>query len=146
MSSIGPCHTNLEGGNTAAAVVCSRSMKTRTYTRYSKDQSNLSRQISNISLHAYEHDAYGTLNITPCQSLSFSALDSEPIVHPGGGTRLRVMGNYQRQFVGDISVLESEVVTLVDEHQADNDWRLVRRGDGRQGYVPKHIIVPDKVF
>ena len=56
------------------------------------------------------------------------------------------MGNYQRQFVGDISVLESEVVTLVDEHQSDNDWRLVRRGDGRQGYVPKHIIAQDKMF
>lgn len=147
VSSIGPCHANLDQGNDTGTVPCSRSLKTRTYTRYSKDQSNLSRQISNISLHAYEHDAYGTLNVTPCQSLSFSALDSEPIVQSdGGGCRRRVMGNYQRQFVGDISVLESEVVTLVDEHQSDNDWRLVRRGDGRQGYVPKHIIVQDKMF
>ncbi|CAF3511144.1 unnamed protein product [Rotaria socialis] len=141
ISSIGPCHFNIE----QASLTCSRINKSGTYTRHYKDQSNLSRQISNISLHAYDHDAYGTLNLTPCKSLSFSVLDSEPIVHHLN-TRLRVMENYQRQFVGDISVLESEVVTLVNTTQSDNDWRFVRRGDGRQGYIPKQIVLLDRNF
>jgi len=99
-----------------------------------------------MSLHAYDHDAYGTLNLTPpCKSLSFSVLDSEPIIYHSN-SRLRIIENYQRQFVGDISVLESEVVTLVNTTQTDSDWRFVRRGDGRQGYIPKHIVVLDKNF
>ncbi|CAF2804324.1 unnamed protein product [Rotaria sp. Silwood2] len=141
ISSIGPCHFNIE----QASLTCSRINNSGTYTRQNKDQSNLSRQISNISLHAYDHDAYGTLNLTPCKSLSFSVLDSEPIIYRSNN-RLRVMKNYQRQFVGDISVLESEVVTLVNTTQIDNDWRFIRRGDGRQGYIPKHIVVPDRNF
>ncbi|CAF4683994.1 unnamed protein product [Rotaria magnacalcarata] len=72
-------------------------------------------------------------------------MDSEPIVHHPN-TRLRVMENYQRQFVGDISVLESEVVTLVNTTQSDNDWRFIRRGDGRQGYIPKQIVLLDRNF
>lgn len=98
-----------------------------------------------MSLHAYDQDAYGTLNLTPCRSLSFSVLDSEPISYPSNN-RLRVMENYQRKFVGDISVLESEVVTLVNTTQSNNDWRFIRRGDGRQGYIPRHIIMPDRNF
>jgi hypothetical protein len=126
ISSIGPCHFNIE----QVSLTCSR---------VNKDQSNLSRQISNMSLHAYDHDAYGTLNLTPCKNLSFSILDSEPMItHPMN--RLRVMENYQRQFVGDISVLESEVVTLM---KSESDWRFIRRGDGRQGYIPKQIVVLD---
>lgn len=141
ISSIGPCHFNIE----QTSLICSHVNKSATYTRHYKDQSNLSRQISNISLHAYDHDAYGTLNLTPCKSLSFSVLDSEPTVHHSS-VRLRVMENYQRQFVGDISVLESEVVTLINTNQSDNDWRYIRRGDGRQGYIPKHIVVMDRNF
>lgn len=102
----------------------------------------LSRQISNMSLHAFDQDAYGTLNLTPnncCKSLSFSVLDTEPPNY-----RLRVIDNYQRRFVGDVSVLESEVVTLVGTAEDDGDWRLIRRGDGRQGYVPKQIVVADR--
>jgi hypothetical protein len=126
ISSIGPCYFNIE----QPSITC---------PRVNKDQSNLSRQISNMSLHAYDHDAYGTLNLTPCKSLSFSVLDSEPMItHPMN--RLRVMENYQRRFVGDISVLESEVVTLM---QSESDWRFIRRGDGRQGYIPKQIVVLD---
>ncbi|UJR36223.1 hypothetical protein I4U23_028955 [Adineta vaga] len=143
ISSIGPCHFNIEQ---PSSLTCSRVNKSRTYTRQQyKDQSNLSRQISNMSLHAYDHDAYETLNVTPCKSLSFSVLDSEPIIYHSN-SRLRVIENYQRQFVGDISVLESEVVTLINTAQNDSDWRFVRRGDGRQGYIPKHIVVPDRNF
>ncbi|CAF1673890.1 unnamed protein product, partial [Adineta ricciae] len=142
ISSIGPCHFNLDQ---PSSLTCSRVNKSRTYTRQNKDQSNLSRQISNMSLHAYDHDAYETLNLTPCKSLSFSVLDSEPIVYQSN-SRLRVIENYQRQFVGDISVLESEVVTLMNTTQCDSDWRFVRRGDGRQGYIPKHITVLDRNF
>ena len=139
ISSIGPCHFNSE----QMSFSCPRVNKSTTYRRQQKDQSNISRQISNISLHAYDHDAYGTLNLTPCKSLSFSVLDSESILtHPTN--RLRVVENYQRQFVGDISVLESEVVTLINSTQSDNDWRYVRRGDGRQGYIPRQIVVFDK--
>jgi hypothetical protein len=141
ISSIGPCHFNIE----QTSLTYSRQNKSGTYTRSNKDQSNLSRQISNISLHAYDHDAYGTLNLTPCKSLSFSVLDSEPIIYHSN-SRLRVIENYQRQFIGDISVLESEVVILVNTTQSDTDWRFVRRGDGRQGYIPKHIVVLDKNF
>jgi hypothetical protein len=143
LSSIGPCQHHLEPPPT---FTYPRVKKTGTYTRHSKDQSNLSRQISNMSLHAYDHDAYGTLNLTPGKSLSFSVLDNEPIVSHGNTRRLRVIGNYQRRFVGDISVLESEVVTRVDTNQSDGDWRLVRRGDGRQGYIPAQITVLDKRF
>lgn len=141
VSSIGPCHFNIE----QTSLTCPRSNKSGTYTRYNKDQSNISRQISNMSLHAYDHDAYGTLNLTPCKSLSFSVLDSEPIIYHSN-SRLRIIENYQRQFVGDISVLESEVVTIVNTTSLDSDWRYVRRGDGRQGYIPKHIVVLDKNF
>ncbi len=141
ISSIGPCHFNTE----QASLTCPRRNKSGTYTRQNKDQSNLSRQISNMSLHAYDHDAYGTLNLTPCKSLSFSVLDSEPMISHSNN-RLRVIDNYQKQFVGDISVLESEVVTLINTTQSDSDWRFIRRGDGRQGYIPKHIIVLDKNF
>ena len=59
---------------------------------------------------------------------------------------LRVIENYQRQFVGDISVLESEVVTLVNTPNLNDDWRLVKRGDGKQGYIPKHIVKLDQNF
>jgi len=142
ISSIGACHFNIE----QPSLTCPRINKSGTYTRHqNKDQSNLSRQISNISLHAYEHDAYGTLNLTPCKSLSFSVLDNEPIIYHSN-SRLRIIENYQRQFIGDISVLESEVVTLVNTTHLDSDWRFVRRGDGRQGYIPKHIVVLDKNF
>lgn len=141
ISSIGPCHFNIE----QPSLSCPRANKSRTYTRHNIDQSNLSRQISNMSLHAYDHDAYETLNVTPCRSLSFSVLDSEPVVYPCN-SRLRVVDNYQRQFVGDISVLESEVVTLVDANPCESDWRFVRRGDGRQGYIPRQIIVLDRHF
>ena len=58
--------------------------------------------------------------------------------------RLRVIENYQRKFVGDISVIESEVVTLIDRDESNNDWRLVERGDGKQGYIPKHIVKIDE--
>ena len=143
LSSIGPCQHHLEP---PPMFTYPRVKKTNTYTRQSKDQSNLSRQISNMSLHAYDHDAYGTLNLTPGKSLSFSVLDNEPIVSHGNTRRLRVVDNYQRRFVGDISVLESEVVTRVDTNSSDSDWRLVRRGDGRQGYIPTQITVLDKHF
>ena len=141
ISSIGPCHFNID----KTSFSCPRINKSGTYKRQNKDQSNLSRQISNISLHAYDHDAYGTLNLTPCKSLSFSVLDSEPISYHSNH-RLRVTENYQRHFLGDISVLESEVVTLVNTTQDDNDWRFIRRGDGRQGYIPNHILISDKNF
>lgn len=122
LSSIGPCyHSNyIEQQSTTKSV----------------DQShNLSRQISNISLHAYEHDAYGTLNLTPCRNLSMSFIDAKPI-----SSRLRIADNYQRQFVGDISVLESEIVSLVKLNSIANDWTYIRRGDGRQGFIPKQIL------
>lgn len=142
ISSIGPCHFNSE----QVSFSCPRVNKSNTYRRSTKDQSNISRQISNVSLHAYDQDAYDTLNLTPCKSLSFSVLDSESMhTHPTTATnRLRVIENYQRRFVGDISVLESEVVTLINSTQSDNDWRYVRRGDGRQGYIPRQIVVFDK--
>jgi hypothetical protein len=120
--------------------------KAGTYTRQqTKNESVLSRQISNISLHVYDQDAYETLNLTPCKSLSFSVLDHEPVIlRPNN--RLRVIENYQRQFVGDISVLESEVVIPVNTTESIGDWRLVKRGDGKQGYIPEHIVVIDRNF
>ena len=77
--------------------------------------------------------------MTPCKSLSYSVLNTEPVAH-----RLRAIDSYQRRFVGDISVLESEVLTLVDAGDTVTDWHFVRRGDGRQGYIPKHIVVVDQ--
>jgi hypothetical protein len=122
------------------------SNKSETFTRsQAKEESILSRQISNISLHGDDQDAYGTLNLTPCKNLSFSVLDHEPIICHANN-RLRVTENYQRQFVGDISVLESEVVTLVKTMESNDDWRLVRRGDGKQGYIPKQIVILDRNF
>jgi len=137
ISSIGPCYSNNES---------QIRNKAETFTRQQiKEESVLSRQISNISLHGYEQDAYGTLNLTPCKNLSFSVLDTEPVIYHSND-RLRVIENYQRQFIGDISVLESEVVTLVNTIETNNDWRLVRRGDGKQGYIPKHIVMLDRNF
>jgi hypothetical protein len=143
ISSIGPCHLN----NEQQISTCPRTKKFGTFTRQQQkiDQSVLSRQLSNMSLHAYDHDAYGTLNLTPCRNLSFSVLDTEPVIFRSNN-RLRVIDNYQRQFVGDISVLESEVVTLVNTIESVGDWRLVKRGDGKQGFIPKHIVVIDKNF
>lgn len=60
--------------------------------------------------------------------------------------RIRVNEDYQRQFVGDISVIESEVVTLIDTDEINSDWRLVRRGDGKQGYIPRHILTNDETI
>jgi len=60
--------------------------------------------------------------------------------------RVRVSQDYQRQFVGDISVIESEVVTLIDTDEINSDWRLVRRGDGKQGYIPRHILRHDETL
>lgn len=139
ISSIGPCqHHLIEAGTYSRP-------KQRTETFRSKDQSNLSRQISNISLHATDHDAYGTLNLTPCKSLSMSILDSDATNTGPSGPRLRVMKTYQKQYVGDISVLESEVVTQIGMYRSgSDDWRLVRRGDGRQGYIPRQIATPDQ--
>jgi hypothetical protein len=138
VSSIGVCHINHEQ-QPPQSMTCSRSIKTKTFRRTQKDQSILSRQISNMSLHAYDHDAYGTLNVTPGKSLSFSVLDNDSIVH----RRLRAIESYQKKFIGDISILESEVLTLLDTEDSMSDWHLVRRGDGRQGYVPKHVLVFD---
>ena len=135
ISSIGPCHINSDPPMSN----CSRSIRAKTFGRPRKDQSVLSRQISNMSLHAFDQDAYGTLNMTPCKSLSFSVLDTEPGAH-----RLRAIDSYQKRFVGDISVLESEVLTLVNAADSVTDWHFVRRGDGRQGYVPRHIVVVDQ--
>ncbi len=119
------------------------SSRAATFTRQKiKEESVLSRQISNISLHLDDHDAYGTLNLTPCKNLSFN----EPIKFHSKN-RLRVIENYQKQFIGDISVLESEVVTFVNTNDdSNNDWKLVRRGDGKQGYIPKHIVILDRNF
>ena len=141
MSSIGPCHVN----NDQQFSTCPRSTKSSTIGRQAKDQSILSRQISNVSLHVYDPDAYGTLNVTPGKSLSYSVLDNESVVFRPQ-RRLRAIGSYQKQFVGDISVLESEVLTLVDTLESGGDWHLVRRGDGKQGYVPKSIIITDRQF
>ncbi|CAM2727699.1 unnamed protein product [Rotaria socialis] len=143
ISSIGPCNVN----NEPLISTGSRLTKTATFTRQQiKDESVLSRQISNVSLHAYDQDAYGTLNLTPRKNLSLSVLDNEPVIVRTKNHRLRVVENYQRQFVGDISVLESEVVTLINPTESMGDWRLVKRGDGQQGYVPKHIVVFDTKF
>ena len=144
ISSIGACQTHLEPIILANANL----NKTKLQHFRLKDQSNLSRQISNISLHAYDEDAYGTLNLTPCRNLSFSILDTEPMSNIDlNRRRLRVIENYQKQYVGDLSVLESEVVTRLDQTTLiDSHWRLVRRGDGRQGFIPKHIAVVDKHF
>jgi hypothetical protein len=140
ISSIGPCHLN----NESKISTCPRLTKTQTYTRQQiKNESILSRQISDISLHGYEQDAYGTLNLTPGKSSSFSVLDPEPVINRST-PRLRVIENYQRQFVGDISVLESEVVTPVNINESFGDWKLIKRGDGKQGYIPKHIVMIDE--
>ena len=120
-------------------------MKSSTTGRQAKDQSILSRQISNVSLHVYDPDAYGTLNVTPGKSFSFSVLDNESVVFRPQ-RRLRAIESYQKQFVGDISVLESEVLTLVDTVDSGGDWHLVRRGDGRQGYIPKTVVIVDRHF
>jgi len=137
ISSIGPCYSNNES---------QIRNKAETFTRQQiKEESVLSRQISNMSLHVSEKDAYETLNITPCKNLSFNIADNEPVIYHSND-RLRVIENYPRQFIGDISVLESEVVTLVNTIELNNDWRLVRRGDGKQGYIPKHIVKLDRNF
>lgn len=131
ISSIGPCY--LHNDSIIAA-------KSQTFTRPSrKDDSILSQQISNISLDTADQDAYETLNFTPRQDQP----SSSSVVYRANN-RLRVMENYQRQFVGDISVLESEVVTLVKTPESNDDWRLVRRGDGKQGFIPKHILTFDQ--
>ena len=136
ISSIGPCHLN----NESIISTCPRLTKTQTYTRQQiRNESILSRQISNMSLHDFEQNDYGTLNLTPCKSLSFSVIDPEPVIL-SFNPRLRVIENYQRQFVGDISVLESEVVTPVNTTESFGDWTLIKRGDGKQGYIPKHIV------
>lgn len=111
------------------------SAKTQTFTRPSRrDDSILSQQISNISLDTDDQETYGTLN----------RIDPPTPVMCRVNNRLRVMENYQRQFVGDISVLESEVVTLVETPEVNDDWRLVRRGDGKQGFIPKQILTFDQ--
>ncbi|UJR09873.1 hypothetical protein I4U23_014095 [Adineta vaga] len=139
ISSIGPCQLN----NESHSSTCPRKIKANTYTRQQpKDDLTLSRQISNMSLHAYDQDAYGTLNMTPCKSFSFNIADHEPVVFRSN-QRLRVIENYQRQFVGDISVLESEVVIPVNTIESIGNWKLIRRGDGKQGYIPEHIVVVD---
>lgn len=123
------------------------STRAATFTRRPRKEEsvNLSRQISNMSLHVEDQDAYGTLNLTPYKNVSLSVLDPEPIIFYSNN-RLRVIENYQRQFVGDISVLESEVVTLINPIESNNDWTLIRRGDGKQGYIPKHIVISDRNF
>ncbi|CAF3738203.1 unnamed protein product [Rotaria sp. Silwood1] len=124
----------------------SRLTKRATFTRSQiKDESVLSQQISNMSLHTSDKDAYETLNLTPRKNLSISVLDNESVIFRPNN-RLRVIENYQRQFVGDISVLESEVVTLVNSNENIGDWRLIKRGDGQQGYIPEHIVVLDRNF
>lgn len=126
ISSIGPCYLQNQ------SII---STKTQTFTRPSrKDDSILSQQISNMSLDTDDQETYGTLNRTdPPTSVMFRA-----------NNRLRVMENYQRQFVGDISVLESEVVALVQTPETNDDWRLVRRGDGKQGFIPRQILTFDQ--
>ena len=129
ISSIGPCYLQNQ------SII---STKTQTFTRPSRrDDSILSQQISNISLDTDDQETYGTLNRTP-------RTDPPTSVISRASNRLRVMENYQRQFVGDISVLESEVVTLVQTPEANDDWRLVRRGDGKQGFIPKQILTFDE--
>jgi hypothetical protein len=133
ISSIGPCYLNNES-------------KARTYTRQqAKEASILSQQISNMSIDGDDQDAYGTLNLTPRKNRSFSVRNNHPIISRPKN-RLRVIENYQRQFIGDISVLESEVVTLVNTPETNDDWRMIKRGDGKQGYVPKHIVIFDQNF
>ncbi|CAF1053933.1 unnamed protein product [Adineta steineri] len=140
ISSIGPCQMN----NELQISTCPRLNKTRTYTRQQfQDESVLSRQISNVSLHPYDQNAYETLNLTSCKSSSVNVLDKQPLICRSN-PRLRVIENYQRQFVGDISVLESEVVTPVDTIESIGDWMLIRRGDGKQGYIPEHIVTLDE--
>ena len=130
LTSIGPCYLQNESILTT---------KSQTFTRPSrKDDSILSQQISNISLDTADQDAYETLNFTPRHQ------DQPTSVESRANHRLRVTENYQRQFVGDISVLESEVVTLVKTPESTDDWRLVRRGDGKQGFIPKHIVTFDR--
>ncbi|CAF3618494.1 unnamed protein product [Rotaria sordida] len=142
ISSIGPCYLN----NEPQILKNSRSTKSATFTRPQiKDESVLSQQISNISLYTYDKDAYETLNLTPHKNLSINILDNQPVIFRSNN-RLRVIENYQRQFVGDISVLESEVVTLINPIESIGDWRLVKRGDGQQGYIPKQIVVLDRNF
>ena len=68
LSSIGPCYFNNES---------KISTKAQTFTR---EESLLSQQISNLSLHPSDQDAYGTLNLTPCQNLSFTVADPQPII------------------------------------------------------------------
>lgn len=101
LSSIGPCHFNID--------LPVKSL-------------DLSRQISNISLHAKD-----MLNVTPV----LEKFDVETC-----SSRIRIVRNYERQFIGDISVLESEIVTLVKLNSNSIDWTYVRRGDGRQGFIP----------
>ncbi|CAF1601770.1 unnamed protein product [Rotaria sp. Silwood1] len=142
ISSIGPCYLN----NETQISKNSRLTKRTTFTRSQiKDESVLSQQISNMSLHTSDKDAYETLNLTPRKNLSISVLDNESVIFRPNN-RLRVIENYQRQFVGDISVLESEVVTLVNSNENIGDWRLIKRGDGQQGYIPEHIVVLDRNF
>ena len=142
ISTIGPCQLN----NESQVSTCPRSLKASTFTRQlTKDESTLSRQISNVSLQAHDHDAYGTLNLTPCRNSSFSVLDREPVIFHRN-QRLRVIESYQKQFVGDISVLESEVVVPVNSIQSIGNWKLIRRGDGKQGYIPEHIVILDRNF
>lgn len=143
ISSIGPCYVNNEPGISTG----SRLTKTATFTRSQiKDESVLSRQISNVSLHPNDQDAYGTLNLTSGKNLSLTISDNPSVIFRSNNHRLRVIENYQRKFVGDISVLESEVVSLVNPNESTGDWLLIKRGDGQQGYIPDHIAIVDRKF
>ena len=137
ISSIGPCHINdeLQTSTYPHLAKTAQSIRQRL-----KDQSVLSQQISNMSLHMNDSDAYETLNLTSWKSLSLSMLDNESI-SSCSNNRLRIIENYQRQFIGDVSVLESEIVTLVNPTESIGDWRLVKRGDGQQGYIPEQITL-----
>lgn len=114
ISSIGTCHSN---------------GSSQTFQRsFRNDQSALSQEISQMSLQPTDHEIYQ----------SYSRPTSAPNTR-----RRRAIETYQKQFLGDISVLESEVLTVLDDCDSNDDWHFVRRGDGKQGYVPKHILILD---
>lgn len=87
------------------------------------------------------------LNFSPSSSANIgNDLDNHSTLTRQQSNRLRVTEDYRRQFVGDISVIESEVVILIDTDEINSDWRLVKRGDGKQGYIPKHILKIDETL
>ncbi|CAF0860218.1 unnamed protein product [Didymodactylos carnosus] len=163
VSAIGPCSYNDESDYCRRFFNKNGSYLT-TPRNTIKDESMLSRQISNISLDPYDTSLNMTPSILNRKSLSISTFEQfakrnltvTNQINTNNNQesyslncRLRVIDNYQPTFHGDVSVLDGEVVTLIEKsprNQNLTDWLFVRRGDGKTGYVPKQIILLDKPY